>query len=512
MPPRDAARGVPRPGRRRRGRGRDAASSRCSSRATRRRATTALERIQVTPDPGVIEVNIHPARSWRELVANTTALYEEARAVPARHREVHARRSPHRHRRRQPRRARRRHAGRQPVPAPARSAAQPHRLLAQPPVALVPVLGPVRRPDQPGAARRRGAQGQPLRAGDRVRQCCATRPTRRRPGWSTASSATCWSTSPATPTAPRSASTSCTARTRRRAPGPGRAARVRDAAARAHELRRSSCWCAALVAWFWREPYDRKLVRWGTALHDRFMLPHFVAAGLRGRARRPAAARASRSQRAGSRRTTSSASRSSGASPATGVELELRQAIEPWHVLGEEPGGGGTVRYVDSSVERVQVKVRGMTDPRHVVACNGRRVPLHPTGTAGEFVAGVRYRAWQPPTALHPTIPRARAAGVRPARHAGPTARSAAARTTSRTRAAARTSSFPRNALEAESRRVARFFPFGHSQGKQPTPPVERSEEFPLTLDFAAARTAARLCGSARRRRSSLGSVHNLSA
>src|SRR5262249_46308597 len=93
-----------------------------------------------------------------------------------------------------------------------------------------------------------------------------------------------------------------------------------------------------------------------------------------------------------------------GTIQAQDLQLELRMAVEPWHVLGEEATAGGTARYVDFSGERLQVKVSGMTDSRHVVACNGRRVPLRPTATRGEFVAGVRYKAWQPPSALHPTL------------------------------------------------------------------------------------------------------------
>src|SRR5271168_4440642 len=86
------------------------------------------------------------------------------------------------------------------------------------------------------------------------------------------------------------------------------------------------------------------------------------------------------------------------------MRLELRQALEPWHVMGEEGAAGGAVRYVDSSVERLQVKVSGLAPSRYLVTCNGRVVPLRPTGKVGEFVAAVRYRAWQPPAALHPTI------------------------------------------------------------------------------------------------------------
>ena len=128
-------------------------------------------------------------------------------------------------------------------------------------------------------------------------------------------------------------------------------------------------------------------------------------AGLRRRAS-PICARAGLpgATQPGSPRTTSSASRCYGQVDVRGLELELRQALEPWHVMGEEPGAGGTARYVDSSVERVQVTVRGATDGRHVVTCNGRRVPLHPPARREEQVAGVRYRAWQPPSALHPTI------------------------------------------------------------------------------------------------------------
>jgi uncharacterized protein (DUF2126 family)/transglutaminase-like putative cysteine protease len=238
----------------------------------------------------------------------------------------------------------------------------------------------------------------------------------------------------------------------------------------------------ALTAKFWREPYLQKPVRWGTGLVDKFTLPHFVwqdfgdvVDDLRG-AGYPF-------ERSWYRAHREFRFPIAGVLAADGLELELRTAIEPWHVLGEEAGGAGTVRYVDSSLERLEVKVRGMTESRHVVVCGGRRVPLHPTGAPGEFVAGVRFRAWRPPNALHPTIgvhaplvfdvidtwsERAIAGCTYHVAHPGGLAHER----------------LPTNSLEAEGRRIARFFPFGHTPGPQLPPPEERNPDFPFTLDM----------------------------
>ncbi len=174
----------------------------------------------------------------------------------------------------------------------------------------------------------------------------------------------------------------------------------------------------ALVARFWREPYPGALVPWGTALHDRWLLPHFVAADIRDVA--DDLARAGYAfERAWFDPFIEFRFPRYGTVSYDGVTLELRQAIEPWHVLGEEMSGSGTARFVDSSVERMQVKVTGITGTRHAVTCNGRMLPLAPTGVPGEYVAGVRYRAWRPPSALPSDHRRACAAHLRPRRHLG---------------------------------------------------------------------------------------------
>ncbi len=238
----------------------------------------------------------------------------------------------------------------------------------------------------------------------------------------------------------------------------------------------------ALVARFWREPYQAKLVHWGSALHDRWMLPHFVAQDIRDVVR--------------DLRASGYAFEESWFDPFIefrfprfgtvvyeGVEMELRQAIEPWNVLGEEMAAGGTARYVDSSVERMQLLVRGLTNGRHVIACNGRMLPLHPTGIPGEYVAGVRFRAWSPWSALHPSIGvqapltfdlvdtwSGRAVGGCTYHVVHPGGRSE--------------SHSPVNTNAAEARRFARFWAHGHTPGPMFVRKEDANPGFPMTLDL----------------------------
>ncbi|HEV6965448.1 transglutaminase family protein [Roseateles sp.] len=241
----------------------------------------------------------------------------------------------------------------------------------------------------------------------------------------------------------------------------------------------------ALVARFWKTPYRSHLVRWGTELHDRWLLPHFVREDFADVLEDMAAAgypldpawfaphfefRFPKYGEFASR----------------GVHVTLRGALEPWHVMGEEGSAGGTVRYVDASLERLEVHVSGLVDPRHRITVNGQPLPLQPTGRVGEFVCGVRYRAWLPPSALHPTI------GV----HAPLTVdlvdtwqqkslggcRYFVAHPGGRNYA-----TLPVNAYEAESRRLARFTAHGHTPGQVEVGEPRRSLEFPSTLDLRKA-------------------------
>lgn len=440
-----------------------------------------LERISVTPDPGVIEVNIHPAKNWSELVTNTTTLYEQARLtrlgtdkflIDGRHTGTGG--------------------GNHVVLGGATPAESP--FLRRPDLLLSLVtffnnhpalsyifsglfVGPTSQ-----APRLDEARSDSLYELEIARQqveALGSNP----PPWHIDRIL-------------RHLLTDVSGNTHRAEfcidklyspdTAAGRQGLVELRALEMPPDAQMSCaeqlLIRALVAHFWKAPYRRPLVRWGTTLHDRFALPHFLWEDLVDVLGELAPLGCNitpdlflphwefRFPRLGK-------------VAAGGIEVELRQALEPWHVLGEEVAAGGTARYVDSSAERVQVVVDGMTDPRHVIAVAGRPLPLSPTGRSGQYVAAVRYKAWKPPSSLHPTIDphvplvfdiydtwNQRAIGGCSYHVAHPGGRAF--------------DSFPTNGLEAESRRMARFLAFGHSPGTFEIAPMIRSLEHPLTLDL----------------------------
>ena len=234
-----------------------------------------------------------------------------------------------------------------------------------------------------------------------------------------------------------------------------------------------------LVSWFWKKPYEHNLVRWGTELHDKFLIEHFVREDIKDIV--------NQLNKAGYQ------FKEDWFDPffefrfplygmvnINNIHLELRAGIEPWNVLGEEMTGGGTARYVDSSLERVQVKVTNFTNERYILTCNGVRVQLRNTGIHGEYVAGVRYKAWNPYSALHPTIGvdtplvfdivdswNRRSIGGCTYFVAHPGGRSY--------------ETYPVNSFEAESRRINRFWDFGHTQGEIPSEDFSEKEQEIIT-------------------------------
>ena len=469
-----------------------------------------LQRLLVTPDPGVIEVNIHPAHSWEELVANTTALYEEAHLTRLGTEKFMLDG---------------RHSG---------TGGGNHVTIGAAKPADSPVL---RRPD---LLRSLVTYWQHHPGLSYLFSGMFIGPTSQAPRVDEARNELLYELEIAFQQMPqgevpqpwlvdrllRNLLVDVTGNTHRaefcidKLYSPDSAqGRLGLVEFRAFEMPPHSrmsivqmLLLRALIARFWHTPYTKPLVRWGTELHDRFMLPHYVWADLR-EVMQDLNEHGYPFQLDWFAPFLEFRFPHYGTVQVQDIRLDLNMALEPWHVLGEEVSNVGTARFVDSSVERVQVKLSGLTQDRHILVCNGRRVPLHNTGTHGEFVAGVRYRAWQPPSALHPSIGvhsplvfdiidgwNGRAIGGCTYHVGHPGGRHYEV--------------FPVNAYEAESRRISRFWAYGHTPGVLQPPPdfahlgrffseghapgpmappeEEPNPEYPYTLDLRRGSTGSR--------------------